>query len=246
MVLSVERIPQVQLWIGSAEGLLVRAKQYVANSVCVHSGCTHCRICKNIERETYHGLSILRPDKSAYTVSCIESTFKRSWLLRDADDPYFFIITSADMLSYASAPSLLKLFEEPAAGYYFILLAERKELILSTIISRCVVSEYEKNAVDGVGEFVELYLVPGKYTLQYWGTIFDKIAPTEYQSLMIFDSIGTALRERYRVAVSHNNSNDIVSVQKLIACLEKKCIKPMPGSVKIFWRSLFLTMKACL
>ena len=242
--MNIHYVFPVQLWIGGADQLLQEAKKLLMRVFCP-SHCGSCVACKNLDQEVFHATLFMKPDKSSYSISYIEETFKGAWLQRDPEKPFFFIIQQADLLSRVSAPSLLKLLEEPPLGYYFILLAQRKDLILPTIISRCMITEYTSSESYVWHQFIDMYTAPERYTLSEWNFNFDANSINEYHSLSLLDTIMKRLQEIYKKNVSCNDHQQAEIIYNRIACVEKKyTILPMPGSSKVFWRSLFLTLRS--
>ena len=74
---------------------------------------------------------LLEPD---YTVEAIRTLIEAATL----SGTKVFILDRADQMSPVVANSLLKTLEEPPAGTTFILLTQRRQELLPTIISRCI------------------------------------------------------------------------------------------------------------
>lgn len=62
----------------------------------------------------------------------------------------FIIIDYAHLMNEQSQNALLKSLEEPPEGYYFFLLTNQKEKLLSTIISRCWKLEFDPLSIDTI------------------------------------------------------------------------------------------------
>ena len=68
-------------------------------------------------------------------------------------NPYIYIINLSDMTE-KEQNIMLKFIEEPLNNSFIILLAENQSMVLDTIISRCVVFEFENYSKDELKTFV--------------------------------------------------------------------------------------------
>jgi DNA polymerase-3 subunit delta' len=77
------------------------------------------------------------PKATQINIGTIREVKKESSLSAYEKGKKIFIISDAEMMSDASANSLLKVLEEPLSDTLFLLTTSRKEKLLSTIVSRC-------------------------------------------------------------------------------------------------------------
>ena len=71
-------------------------------------------------------------------------------------NPYVYMINLSDMTE-KEQNIMLKFIEEPLNNSFIILLAENQNLVLETIISRCVVFEFENYSKDELKTFISDY-----------------------------------------------------------------------------------------
>jgi len=132
----------VHLWIGSPE----RVQQEVVKSVqqlqpC--HGCQVCVACRMVAIGQSYRLRVIHPEQNGYTCEQIDEALVPLTFAEDADTVHVLHIASADLLLPASAQRLLKVLEEPPTGWSIVLGAERAFLVIPTIISRCVVANFD-------------------------------------------------------------------------------------------------------
>jgi len=236
----------VQLWVGEQSVVERHAEQLLMSVLCVHGGCQTCSSCMSIKKKSHYSVQYMSPQKDAYKIAEVEAVFNRPWFVRDENDPFFFIIHQADLIPSASSHMLLKLFEEPTCGYYFIMLAQRIELIIPTLVSRAVVTRFDGEHARQWDNFIAMYTAPQQYNLVQWNDIFERSALSEYSTKMVLDLLMHAWLNRYKKHTLEKNALVYVDTHS-IALLKKAAEKfPLPGSIKIFWRSLFLMMKLIL
>jgi DNA polymerase III, delta subunit len=190
----------------------------------------------------HHAVLWLAPHKQSYILDDLDPLHEAVKLKRSHDEPFFVIIESADLLSLACSNALLKTLEEPPLQCGIILLAQRAELILPTVWSRCTIREYGYNDNDEsevLNEFMEACKDPRKLTLQQFSALFEKSNVDEYKTRFILDGLIEYWSHFYQKNIINpelrlkieNNLSLLYSAREAL---------PMPGSVKLFWRSLFL------
>lgn len=69
--------------------------------------------------------------------------------------PRFMIIWQADLLHPTAANKLLKALEEPSYNTYFFLITAKKDALLKTVLSRCVLVQVGANTQNDVAEYLE-------------------------------------------------------------------------------------------
>lgn len=94
-----------------------------------------CLECRRIKNHQHPSMVWISPEKN-YSVDDVEIIFDRTKFALDAGQTFFFVLDQASSLNNATANKLLKVLEEPPAGYKFILLAENINTLPATVISR--------------------------------------------------------------------------------------------------------------
>jgi DNA polymerase III delta prime subunit len=229
-------IPPVQLWLGSPDSLNQELLHYLYKLFCKQDGCGICFICNQIKNDQFHSVKRLAPDKTTYTVSYIDDMMTEVAYKRDSKDIFLYVFTQAQLLTTATANRLLKKFEEPTPGYHYILLAESKESLLPTIVSRSVVVDH-RNAMHISEHSVVEALLQKNLSLSALSKIIEKEVPSEAQTRLLIESLIDRLNKQIM-----QNSECSFYQPRLAICLEFLHHLPMPGGSKLFWRSLFLRL----
>lgn len=144
-----------QLWLGAPQQLAQQANQFLRAQFCknldhtsLDLNCT-CTACKQINQQQHAQILFINPELS-YTVDTIKPILEQIVYRLDQHQKFFFVLSQVDQLSTVCANLLLKSIEEPPAGYYFILLAQRYYQVLPTIRSRCNISYLSNNTNNTV------------------------------------------------------------------------------------------------
>ncbi|KKP29346.1 MAG: polymerase III subunit delta' protein [candidate division TM6 bacterium GW2011_GWF2_30_66] len=243
-----QNIPTAQLLIGNHIDLIKYAKQKLQEVFCQNysdqnNSCKICNICRQIQEQQHVGSIWIKPEK-LYTRDQIQIIFDTIAFKLEENQKLFFIIQNADFLNDACSNSLLKSIEEPPAGYHFILLAERKNQILPTIQSRCVIkSFYQNNNNSADSDIFNIFSSYTTYLPDVYLKTFEAENITEKDTLEILDKLlGFWLKENKNSFLigdkeKYNLSNNKINILK--NAIE---YPPMPGSNKIFWNNLYLQL----
>ena len=97
--------------------------------------CGECRICRNIDKEIYPDLHIVKASDGGMKVDEARELIRKASISSYEGDKKIFIIEGVNLLRKESANAILKTIEEPSDGNFFILLSNDKN-ILPTIKSR--------------------------------------------------------------------------------------------------------------
>jgi DNA polymerase-3 subunit delta' len=181
----------------------------------------------------------LHPEKN-YTIDQFVDVFSTLSFQLQPNEHFFFIIQKADFLTPACANKLLKPMEEPPTGYHFILLAERTEHILPTIISRCIVNTLETTSQTHNSHPLFECFTTKKTASDQFAKIIDSANINERESMELLDQIIQYWLTTYQKQTNVNNSNLFPLITKL---QQAQLQPPMPGSATIFWRNLYLQTK---
>lgn len=214
--------------------------KYLQTLFCIDNACGSCTVCQLIKNKQHHSVLWIEPEKR-YTLDLIDSIFKKTELSLEQNQHYFFVLTKSDFLTPACANSLLKIVEEPPPGYHFIFTAQRKQLVLPTIRSRCLIQSYNNTLADTEAlafgtHFMSFKIDPHAFLKELSGTQI-----TEIESRELLDFFLEYWCAHYKKTLTANNDAAIARTKNMIDLLQGALDNPpMPGSSKIFWRNLFL------
>jgi len=148
-------LPTCSISIGPAATLEAHTVRHLRAHFCpiaaTNKPC-HCSTCAHIINHQYHAITWITPTKE-YVIKDLNPLFEIIRFSLEPETSHFFIITHAERLSTICANRLLKVLEEPPAGYHFLMLTENYNALLSTIQSRGIVlytaenMETENNAL---------------------------------------------------------------------------------------------------
>jgi DNA polymerase III gamma/tau subunit len=238
---------QTHLFIGPAIDLNNNAINILKEIFCINNKCNSCIICTQISKKSYEQVLWLKPEKQ-YNLEQIDTIIKNISFTLEKEKKYFIVFEQAELLTIACSNRLLKSIEEPPAGYYFIFLTERPQLILPTILSRCVVSSFDvlnNNFSSLINELESSEI--GKYFIHsnsdpvdFLKTI-EKLSISEYASLELVDKLINYWSGKFKNAIINNKDTEYQKIQNTISILHKAFqTPPMPGSNKIFWKNLYI------
>jgi DNA polymerase-3 subunit delta' len=238
-------LPPAQLWIGNHDELVDNVQRYAQKLLCKNNGCQTCVTCMQIRDKQHHALMWLHPDKT-YTIEQLDDLFTTITFRLQDNELFFFIIQKADFLTTACANKLLKSIEEPPAGYHFILLAERAEQIVPTIMSRCTLYVFSHTKQQITEHPLFASFTRHKTTTVDFSKIVDSCGITERDTIELLDAI-----MNYWLAEYKNNKNAPENkncpAEAIISLLKNAYAQlPMPGSALIFWRNLYLLVTPLL
>lgn len=223
-----------QLWIGQARELA--AQCYVALHT-VLCGCAEeaCLTRQQLAARQHPAVTILTPEKTVYLKQQIEDVFALVRYQREVFEHYFIVFEKAELLSPSSGNSLLKLLEEPPKGYHFIFCAPRKDALLPTIVSRCVVHFFEQEeGHEQYREFFDVICNASSVSLPHFVRMYERYQLTDAQAPLLIEYL-----QLYATQSNHRNA---ARVRTVMESMSNKL--PMPGSSKLFWRTVFLACMA--
>jgi DNA polymerase III subunit delta' len=163
-----ESISHAYLFYGNNSGLLLRfALNFAAAINCPDNGCGDCPICRNTIKGVYPNLLVIEPEGNILRKEEILRLQKFMGLSSYNPGKKICIITESELMNQEAANRLLKTLEDPPDNdSVFILLTEDISAMLPTIVSRCLVYNWNiklhengKNAVNF--EAMDKYLNEG-------------------------------------------------------------------------------------
>lgn len=141
-------------------GKLVIAKFFVKSLLCTGVDgrpCNQCENCVKFEHETHPDVTIIkkRIDQKNIGIEEIRDNVIHRHFMSSVLSPYkVTIIDNADLLSREASNCLLKTLEEPITRSIIILIAEKKDGLPQTIISRCQRIEFFPVSIDLVNAYL--------------------------------------------------------------------------------------------
>lgn len=196
-----------------------------------------CSICDKIENKSHESIIFLEPS-GQYTLSQLNIIFNTIIFKLEENSHFFFIINKAELLNLSCSNSLLKVLEEPPAGYHFILITSQINSIIDTIRSRAITKEFStepKELNNIVKIFSSLNL---KINIEDIKEI-DNIKIPDYLAIETLDQIYNYFLKELK-SCDLKNKNRLIKIIDLLDFIKKKY--PMPGSSRIFFKNLYLRM----
>lgn len=102
-----------------------------------NNNCGKCTQCKNIEKNNFSELKIIKPDGLWIKKSQLDELQQEFNTMGIESNRRIYVIEQADRLNNQAANSILKFLEEPSENITAILLTDNIYQMLDTIVSRC-------------------------------------------------------------------------------------------------------------
>lgn len=240
---------QAHLIIGNNQDLVDYATRILQSVFCKKNSCNTCIICAQIRQHAHPNFIWLKPDKQ-YTLDQIEVIFKTIALNINYNEKFFIVIEHAEALTQACSNKLLKSIEEPPAGYYFIFLTSRKEAILPTIKSRCVITVLHSNEMiindeaDAIETLTKFFINIKHANPINFLKMIDKANINERECTDILDSLINYWATKCKKYLLEQNKEEYNHSYKIFKFLnDTLAYQPMPGASKIFLKNLFINMQ---
>lgn len=120
------------------------AKIFAETLLCEQKGtepCGECHSCKQAETQNHPDIIFVTHEKpNVIGVDDVRDGINNTVMIKPYNSPYkVYIVEEADKMTSQAQNALLKTIEEPPAYAVFILLCSSTEVMLPTILSRCVV-----------------------------------------------------------------------------------------------------------
>ncbi len=113
------------------------ALKFAAALCCENDGCGECPSCLKAARVVHPDIDVIAPVGSFITVDQVREINRNLNLRPHESRARVFIIEGATRFNAESANAFLKSLEEPPPFVFFLLLADRLDKLLPTIVSRC-------------------------------------------------------------------------------------------------------------
>ncbi len=227
--------------VGPTTEIETYAVDYLQKLFCPHRRTApetlcRCNICIQIEHHQSPHVTWIEPTHE-YVLEDIEPVFATIRFALEKNTHHAFIITNAEVLSVACANRLLKVVEEPPAGYFFMFLTNNEEALLPTIQSRSTL----------------LYTAPHHAPthlalLNYFLDEEKQQDPIGLDALLRTEPLSVAqtklLVHQLAVTINYNAYPNPSDVQKIIEFAQRNF--PQPGGTHHYIRWLFMTLHAAL
>ncbi len=137
-------------------GKKITAKETAKAINCIEGSleaCDVCASCKKINNNTHPDVHILECQDSEIKIEQIRQIKKDMGLRPYEGRKKVFIIDNSHRFNADSSNALLKALEEPSEDTLIILVTDKQELLLRTIISRCKILKFfafERTELEGI------------------------------------------------------------------------------------------------
>ncbi len=232
------------LLIGSSDMALKKSIVLLQEALCAAHGCGTCSTCRMIKERHHHSIMWIAPEKN-YTRDQFVPLFEQLAFELDTNEQFFFVIEKADFLTLACANSLLKSLEEPPHGYQFFLLAQRLNAVVPTIRSRCTIHHLAHSSAPYAHHpLFDFFTSITFHDPTIFSNAVNQSGITERETVELLDALLSHWIGIYRTATIKYDAPKISESSSVIEILSVAHEKPpMPGSSKLFWKDLFLSIK---
>lgn len=128
------------------------AKKIMCLNSCYGNFCNECEACKTFQNNA--DFIMVEPEKNLIKVDSIRSFEKEIYLKPTISGRKCFIINDADFMNESAQNALLKILEEPPEYATILLIATKKERLLSTIKSRVVTLNFDSLTKEELNEIL--------------------------------------------------------------------------------------------
>jgi hypothetical protein len=236
-------LPPAQLFVGPSATTKAHALEILKKTFCPQ-GCSLCTVCLQLEHHQHHATLWLEPENQ-YTLETIEPITHTIAFALAPHEHYFFIIQKADLLTAACANSLLKVVEEPPAGYHFLFLTERAQLILPTIRSRCTITTlYRATETLRSSDLVETFKTKLTCSPSAFLSLLTHEDRGEVYVQECLDELLTHWATAKKEALAQGQIDHASYSSGMIKIIKEGFHVPlMPGGSKLFWKNFYLNVK---
>jgi len=134
-----DSISHAYLFIGDSKTRLQLGMEFAKAILCMQTNddsCDNCTICRKVAHGNHEDLILIEKDENSVKVAAIERLM--SFLTYKSIGPRAVVIVDdAHTMTVQAQNKLLKTLEEPLGNAVIILLSERKDALVETVVSRC-------------------------------------------------------------------------------------------------------------
>lgn len=237
-------IPPAQLWLGIQAHLELDVLSYLQQHFCKQRGCGLCTTCTQLFEKQHHSVLWIEPEKQ-YSLEILEPIKAACAFTLEQDEHFFFVLNKAELLSVSCQNSLLKIMEEPPAGYHFILLASLKDPILPTIQSRCIIKQASTSLDTSVHPLFIFFSTSTQQDPSSLLKLLEEHKPSEQESIALINQLLVFWLSEFRRTVRDRESARHLLAQAMINILNDGLLNPpMPGGSALFWKNVYLQLHA--
>jgi len=154
-----KKISHAYLLCGDAgSGKRLVAEAFAKAVLCEEGGieaCGKCKSCKQAESGNHPDIRIVVREKTTLGVKEIREQVTADVQIKPYSSEYkIYLIDEAEKMTEEAQNALLKTIEEPPEYAVFLLMVTRQELLLSTVLSRCVLLPFYPVATGKVKQFL--------------------------------------------------------------------------------------------
>jgi DNA polymerase-3 subunit delta' len=144
---SSRRMPHAVLFTGpNGIGKVMVAKVLAAALLCSHEGERPCGVCPSCQQMSYGNhpdFLLVAPEGATIKIEQIRTLQQEASLAPYSSERRVCIIDGAELMTTQAANSLLRVLEDPPGEIIFILIAANRQMLLTTIISRCMAISFQ-------------------------------------------------------------------------------------------------------
>lgn len=224
-----------QLWLGAHEQLTREALRYLQEQFCTQNNCGICTSCTQILDKQHHAILWIEPEKQ-YTLDMLEPVRTTIAYALEQNTHFFFVLARAELLSVSCQNSLLKTIEEPPTGYHFIFLANNKDAILPTILSRCVIKQYAIGQAQSAHPLFTFFRTKNDRDPQQLLKLLEEHKLTEQETIALVNQLLAFWLGEYKRTLKAEATTH-VQIRHIINILNQGLLNPpMPGGSGLFWK----------
>ncbi|MBQ8798420.1 MAG: DNA polymerase III subunit delta' [Lachnospiraceae bacterium] len=142
----------------SGSGKRLVAEAFAKAVLCEEGGieaCGKCKSCKQAESGNHPDIRVVVREKATLGVKEIREQVTADVQIKPYSSEYkIYLIDEAEKMTEEAQNALLKTIEEPPEYAVFLLMVDRQELLLSTVLSRCVLLPFYPVATGKIKQFL--------------------------------------------------------------------------------------------
>jgi DNA polymerase III subunit delta' len=151
-------VSHAYLFIGEARSRLRLGTEFAKAILCCQSpddACDRCVVCRKIDHGNHEDFYLVQKDENSVKVSAVEGIIS-SLFYKPIGARTVVLVDDADTMTIQAQNKLLKTLEEPSGSAVIILLAERKDALTDTILSRCITYHLQEGEAQEDSELTAL------------------------------------------------------------------------------------------
>jgi|SaaInlStandDraft_4_1057021.scaffolds.fasta_scaffold48673_1 DNA polymerase III delta prime subunit len=229
-----------QLIVGTSDQTYFYALEKLQNIFCLQDkknkqNC-FCSECSKLKKHQHSSVIWIEPEKE-YVVDNIKIIFEKIRFTLEKNQNFFFVLDKAHTLNPTCANRMLKILEEPPAGYNFILLTNNENSVLPTIRSRCTIHICTTQTQPiTTHPLLSFFFTPKKLDdiIEFEKTIRQQNL-TNTQSTELIHQLVEHFQQQ--IINDYKQNTDVSYYEKVLATLKNILKKPpQSGSSNIFWK----------